>query len=89
MASTLDILAQHADPASALVVAPDGDLAAFQRFIPNAGIVTNTGTVPGGVIANTDGDATLLVRTFRSDTAAFRVRDGRIELPGWTQQIGS
>jgi hypothetical protein len=89
MASTLDALAQHADPASALVIAPEGDLAALRRYIPNAGVVTNTGMVPRGVIANTNGDAIPLVRIFRSDTAAFRVRDGRIELPGWTQQIGN
>ncbi len=87
IAPSLNVAANHAQPDSALTMAPQGDFARLQRVLPSSGIVTNASSVRDAVTASSDTSATTLVRTFRADIAAFRIRHGRIELPDWTQSV--
>ncbi len=87
MSSSLDVAAEHARPESALAIAPGGDFSRTQRLLPATGIVTNSSSVPDDAIAKRGPGSTVLVRTFRADVASFRIREGKIELPGWTQHI--
>jgi hypothetical protein len=88
LAPSLDIAAEHVRPEVALAIAPEGDIARLQRLIPHAGIVTNPGSVPDAAATSAGEARTTLIRTFPADIASFRIRDGHIQLPDWTQHIG-
>lgn len=84
---SLDVIANHGRAHSTLAIAPVGDIARVWSVIPGITIASNTrdslATLGAGLSSRVQ---TRLVRTFRRDIAAFRLKDNRIELPDWTRE---
>jgi hypothetical protein len=87
---TLEILGENAHPTTALAIAPSGDLGSIIRLVPAAAIATNARSAEKALFSTgADGSdrTTWLIRTFPTEIAGFVVRNGRMQLPDWSQEI--
>jgi hypothetical protein len=87
---TLEILGENAHPTTALAIAPSGDLGSINRLIPAAAIATNARSAEKALFstgAEGSDRSTWLIRTFPAEIAGFVVRNGRMQLPDWSQEI--
>ncbi len=87
---TLEILGLHGHPSTALAIAPRGDLGAVTRLVPAAAIVTNARSAARTLPQTSTGGnsrSTWLIRTYPADIAGFVVRNDRMQLPGWSQEV--
>lgn len=83
---TLETIATYASVTATLAIAPSGDIAHAWRTLPGIVVVTHSRQSLAEISAGMPAErSTTLVRTFRHDTAAFVVKEGRIQLPDWTQ----
>lgn len=88
--STLDSIAEHGHIEATLAMAPSGDVVRLWRTIPGIVVATNARDALSSLVLDAPAiDTRLLVRTFGKDIAHFVIRNGRIELPDWTQDLRS
>jgi hypothetical protein len=88
---TLDLLARHANVRTTLAIAPSGHLAYLHRVLPHVAVATNAESAEAAGFlassADTDQRDFLVARTFAGDVATFRIRNGAIQLPPWTESM--
>lgn len=85
---TLDTIADHGQIEAALAIAPAGDVVRLWRTIPGIVVAANAQDALDTLGQETSAPGTKrLVRIFREDISHFVVRNGRIELPDWTQDV--
>lgn len=87
---TLDVIADAGNSNAALAIAPAGDVGRLWSTIPGVTVATNSADSLAWPDEEPPAAETMrLVRTFQRDIAAFVVKDGRIQLPDWTQEMPS
>lgn len=85
IAPTLEAIGAHADPATALMIAPAGQVNFARSRLPSAVAAVNAWILddqPGA----TDG---ALVRVFPTEVARFEFAGGRLRLPSWATGVVS
>ena len=87
LAPSAEVAARVAQPGVALVIAPEGNLETLRAYLPGAAIVSNAPGSRSPESTGQEGNDAILVRTFPSESAHFRIRNGRIALPEWARSI--